>query len=132
MATTNVMMKRAARNTLNAVFADAAKTPEKVARRGNATRTMAYVPVGHQHYAALAARMKAPTEGREVAGVLVVECLVPHQDGLSVTGLYLHGSDDFAPHTELVWVAAKDGKPDLDDLCRDGGKAAKATAGAWA
>ena len=124
-------MKTAAKATVDAVMADYASDTSRIARRGNQQRTIAFVPAAHAHYARLARELK-PIDG-DIAGIVIVETLVRHPDALSISGRFLHATDNRAPKSKLIYVrVSADGTPDVDHLCRDGGALDIATRGAWA
>ena len=124
-------MKTAAKATIDAVMADHASDTASIARRGNQQRTIAFVPANHTHYARLARELKSIVG--DIAGIVIVETLVRHPDALSISGRFLHATDDRAPTSKLIHVRANaDGTPNVDHLCRDGGALDIATRGAWA
>jgi len=97
-------------------------------RWGDPTRTITYLTRDHAMFGRAARSLKNPPPDTAL-GLLVVETLRRHSDALSVSGgLYLHSTDTHAPHTEAVLVLPRDdGTPDLDHLCRTGGKAERVT-----
>lgn len=129
--TTKKSITTAGRATVNAVFADFAANPDRIARRGNSRRTLAFVPASHENFARLSEKLKPVVGDKATVGLMLVEWLQPHEDALSVSGYYLSATDELAPAAKILWVLGDDNGPDVAYLTRDGGALASAMHHVW-